>query len=140
MEPYWSSVGFFGSQLGGSLGADFFYGQDVTSPGLLMANAAGALAGTLVTNQILNSGSELLFFMARDAKANKGVPAHLTKDLYEGIALSVVGGTVANVLVRHLFFQVPLTPALIAGAASAALTWGLWVQPRLPAVNAGTGQ
>lgn len=135
MEPFWSSPGYFGTQFVGSAATDFFYGQEIASPNLLLANAAGAVVGTFVTDQIMAEGA-VLFFMNRDQRANHGKPAHLTKDMYMAIGAGVIGGTGANVLVRHLFFGVPLAPALMAGAVSAALSWGVWVQPRLTSVTA----
>jgi hypothetical protein len=137
MEPYWSSPGFFGTQFAGSMGIDLFYDQEIASPGILLANSVGAALGTLVTDQIMANGKGLAYFMDRDAKVNHGKPIHLTRDLYSAIALGVVGGTTANVLVRHYFFAVPWYPAVIAGVASAALSWGIWVQPRLTSVTAG---
>lgn len=138
MEPFWSSPGYFGTQIAGSIGTDLFYGQEIASPNLLLANAVGAAAGTFITDQIMAQGA-MLFFMNRDQRANHGKPAHLTKDMYMAIGAGVIGGTGANVLVRHLFFGVPLAPALMAGAVSAALTWGVWVQPRLTSVTANFG-
>lgn len=138
MEPFWSSPGYFGTQIVGSIGTDLFYGQEIASPYLLLANAVGAATGTFITDQIMAQGA-VYFFMDRDQRANHGKPAHLTKDMYMAIGAGVVGGTGVNVLVRHLFFGVPLAPALMAGAVSAALTWGVWVQPRLTSVTANFG-
>lgn len=135
MEPFWSSSGYFTTQFAGSLAVDAFYGQEIASPELLLANAAGAIAATVFTDQVEAAGV-MLYFVGRDQKANKGKPKHLVKDMYEAIGTGVVVGTAVNVAVRHLFFKVPLAPALIGGAISAALTWGVWVQPQLTTVAA----
>ena len=135
MEPFWSSPGYFGTQFAGSVGVDLFYGQEIASPNLLLANAVGAATATFITDQIMSEGA-VVYFMNRDQKANHGKVVHLTKDMYMAIGAGVIGGTGVNVLVRHLFFGVPLAPAMMAGAVSAALTWAVWVQPRLTSVTA----
>jgi hypothetical protein len=81
------------------------------------------------------AGGSILYFMKRDAAANKGKLNHTAQDLYEGIGAALVVGSAANVAVRHLFFGVPLQPALVAGAVGAGLTWLVYVQPTMNKVQ-----
>lgn len=135
MEPFWSSTGYFGTQLAGSLGVDFFYGQEIMSPELLLANVIGAAAATFATDKLM-SGGAIVYFLDKDLQGRK-TPPNLSKDLYTSIAIGVLGGTAVNVLVRKFVFAVPLYPALMAGAASAIFSWAVWVRPRMTSVTAG---
>lgn len=130
MEGLWTSTSLFATQFIGNAATDLFYGQEITDPGLLLANAAASAVGSLVTGQVMAAGS-ILYFLNRDAAANKGKLKHTAQDMYEGIGAALVVGATANVAVRHLFFGVPLQPALVAGAVGVGLTWLVYVQPTM---------
>lgn len=130
MEGLWTSTSLFGTQFIGNVVTDMFYEQEIADPGLLLANASGAIVGSLVAGQTLSAGS-IMYFLNRDAAANKGKLNHTAQDMYEGIGVALAVGAAANVAVRHLFFGVPLQPALVAGAVGAGLTWLVYVQPTM---------
>lgn len=130
MEGLWTSVQLFATQFIGIAGTDMFYGVQPMAPEMLMSNAVGSAVGALVAGQMLSAGS-IMYFLNRDAVANKGQLQHTARDMYEGIGAALVVGAGANVAARYLFFGVPLQPALVAGAAGAGLTWLVFVQPTM---------